>query len=201
MEPVDIVMVGVGGQGIITMASVLAEAALRKGVNAIVAETHGLSQRGGSVLVHVRLGDAEAPLIMRGTAGLMLALDGIEAIRYLEYLSPNAVVVVDKRVTPPPLPGVKVPSIVEILEALEETGLEVHPVGAVETAVALGNPRAANMYMLGYAAAVHGYGGLVDVGDLEEAVRARLKSPESNVRVLRKGYEDGLKALTREERV
>lgn len=201
MEPVDIVMVGVGGQGIITMASVLAEAALRRGVNAIVAETHGLSQRGGSVIVHVRLGEAEAPLIMRGTAGLMLALDGIEAIRYLEYLSPHAIVVVDKRVTPPPLPGVRVPSIVEIMEALEETGLEVHPVGAVETAVALGNPRAANMYMLGYAAAVHGYGGLVGLEDLEEAVRARLKSPESNVRVLRRGYEDGLKAVAREERV
>ena len=148
-------------------------------------------------MVHVRLGGAEAPLIMRGTATLMLALDGIEAIRYLEYLSPTGVVVVDKRVTPPPLPGVRVPSIVEILEALEEAGVEVHPVGAVETAVALGNPRAANMYMLGYAAAVHGYGGLVGLEDLEEAVRGRLRSPESNIRVLRRGYEDGLKALAR----
>jgi len=187
----DVVLAGVGGQGIITMATVLADAALLEGHDVIVAETHGLSQRGGSVVVHVRLGGAEAPLIMRGSAGLMLALDAVEAARYAGYLSRGATVVVEKRITPPPLPEARVPGLGEVLSALEGAGLRVYPVNAVEAAVELGNPRAANMYVLGYALAVHGFGGLVSLESLEEAVRGRLRNPESNVRVLRRGFEEG----------
>ncbi len=192
--PVNVVLAGVGGQGIITMASVLADAAIREGHNALVAETHGLSQRGGTVIVHVRLGDAEAPLIPRGGGDLMLALDAIEAVRYAGYLRRGAPVVVDKRVTPPPLPNIRVPSLGELLDALSRASVRLYPVAAVETAVLMGNPRAANMYMLGYGLAVHGYGGLVTLKALEEAVRERVRDPESNIRVLRRGYEDGLAA-------
>ena len=195
--PMDVVMVGVGGQGIITMATVLAEAALRRGYDAVVAETHGLSQRGGSVIVHVRLGDADAPLIMEGTARLMLALDAIEALRYIGYMARDGVVVVDRRITPPPLPDIEVPRLGEVLKALEETGVRVYPVSAVERAVELGNPRAANMYMLGFAAAINGFEDMVELEDLEAAVRDRLRDPESNVRILKAGYMDAAKLLAK----
>ncbi len=192
----NIVLAGVGGQGIITMASVLADAAIRTGYNGLVAETHGLSQRGGTVIVHVRLGDAEAPLIMKGSGDLMLALDAIEALRYLPYLRKGAPLIVDKRITPPPLPNLRVPKLGDVLEALQAAGARVYPVEAVLEAQALGNPRAANMYLLGYGLAVHGYNGMVSLEALEEAIRARVRNPESNVRVLRKGYDDGLAART-----
>lgn len=191
---VDVVMAGVGGQGVITMASVLADAALRLGYNAIVAETHGLSQRGGTVIVHVRLGDVEAPLIMEGSGDLLLSLEANEAIRYLKYVRKGAVVVTDMRIIRPPLPNIEVPSLGEILEALEKAEVAAYPVNAVGEAEALGNARAANMYVLGYALAVHGYGGMVTLDSLKEAVRSRVRSPESNIRVLEKGYNDGLKA-------
>jgi len=191
---VNLVLAGVGGQGIITMATVLADAAIRAGSRGLVAETHGLSQRGGTVIVHVRLGEAEAPLIMRGTGNAMLALDAIEALRYLEYLRPGAPVIVDKRITPPPLPNIRVPRLDEVLGALREAGVQVYPVNAVVEAQELGNPRAANIYVLGYALALHGFGGHVTLEALEEAIRARLRSPETNIRVLRKGYEDGVAA-------
>lgn len=190
---VDVVLAGVGGQGIITMASVLAEAAVSGGYNALVAETHGLSQRGGTVIVHVRLGDVEAPLIMEGGGDILLSLEATETLRYLKYAKKGSIIVMDMRILRPPLPNVKVPTLTEILEALEKADVEVHPVNAVGEAQALGNPRAANMYLLGYGLAVHGYGGMVSLEALRQAIRSRVRSPESNIKVLLKGYEDGLK--------
>ncbi|MEB3806421.1 MAG: indolepyruvate oxidoreductase subunit beta [Desulfurococcales archaeon] len=191
----DIVLAGIGGQGIITMATVLADAAVRGGYNAIVAETHGLSQRGGTVIVHVRLGDAEAPLIMRGSGDVLLSLEATETLRYLEYVRRGSIVVVDMRIIPPPLPDVKVPTLVEVLEELEKAEVQVYPVNAVGEAQALGNPRAANMYLIGFGLAVHGYNGIVTLDALEESISERVRNPESNIKVLRKGYEDGLKAV------
>ena len=81
-----------------------------------------------------------------------------------------------------------------MLEAIRDAGIKLYPVNAVLEAQELGNPRAANIYMLGYALAVHGLGGHVTLEALEDAIRARLRSPESNIRVLRKGYSDGLAA-------
>jgi len=77
----NVVMVGVGGQGLVTAAKVLADAAIDSGTKALVAETHGLSQRGGAVEVHVRLGDVYAPLVPRGRADVLLAFEIIEAAR------------------------------------------------------------------------------------------------------------------------
>ncbi|MCE4618302.1 MAG: indolepyruvate oxidoreductase subunit beta [Desulfurococcales archaeon] len=194
---VDVVLAGVGGQGIITMASVLADAAVNQGYNAIVAETHGLSQRGGTVIVHVRLGDVEAPLIMEGGGDLLLSLEATETLRYLKYVKKGAIVVMDMRIIRPPLPNVEVPQLPEILEELEKAEVEVYPVNAVGEAQALGNPRAANMYLIGYGLAIHGYGGMVSIDSLKQAIMSRVRNPESNIKVLLKGYNDGLNAVKR----
>ena len=145
----NVVITGVGGQGLITLANVIANAALKEGVNAIVAETHGLSQRGGTVMVHLRLGKVEAPLIPKGEAHLMLSMELLEAVRYLDFLSPEGIVVANDYLLPPPLPGVRVPSKREILNILRKRKLITVP--ATSKALELGDSRVANMILLGMA--------------------------------------------------
>jgi len=186
----NVVLAGVGGQGIVSLANVIANAALEKGTGIIVAETHGLSQRGGSVIVHVRLGEAEAPLIPEGEGDVMLALDPLEAARYAHYLKPGALVFMEEKVTPPPLPGVKPPKTIEVAEALEDVGLRVVLVPAIRRAKELGNPLGANVYMLGAALSSGVFDGFIDVESVEAAIRRSLKKPEKNIAVLRAAIEE-----------
>ena len=144
----NIVVVGVGGQGILTLSSIIAEACVREGVNVLVAETHGLSQRGGSVIVHVRIGDVEAPLVPLGEADLMLSMELIEAARYANYLKPNAYIVANDYIVPP-TPRTSYPDRETITKTLSSR-YKLDLVPATKKALELGDPRTANMILLGY---------------------------------------------------
>ncbi|MBM3312322.1 MAG: hypothetical protein FJY80_12540, partial [Candidatus Aminicenantes bacterium] len=91
----DIILAGVGGQGILSVAAAIAGAALKLGLNVKQAEVHGMAQRGGAVQSHLRLSRERiwSDLIPRGGADLILAVEPLEALRYLEYLSPGGRVV------------------------------------------------------------------------------------------------------------
>ncbi|MBU2628969.1 MAG: 2-oxoacid:acceptor oxidoreductase family protein, partial [Proteobacteria bacterium] len=86
MKTINYVLSGLGGQGILFMTKVLATTALNKGFNILGAETHGMAQRGGSVVSHLRIGDARSSLIRAGAADFLLSMDESEAYRYLPYL-------------------------------------------------------------------------------------------------------------------
>ncbi|MDO4291065.1 MAG: indolepyruvate oxidoreductase subunit beta [Eggerthellaceae bacterium] len=96
---INVLLTGVGGQGTVLAAKVLAQAAQNKGWQVRTAETIGMAQRGGSVVSHVRMGDASAgeqvnaPLLTRGTADLVIAFEPAEAARVLPYLAPDGVLV------------------------------------------------------------------------------------------------------------
>ena len=81
-----IILVGVGGQGVLFVTKVLSETALRLGHEIIGSETHGMSQRGGSVISHLKVGTFPSPLVRRGTADLLIALDQSEAYKSLDFL-------------------------------------------------------------------------------------------------------------------
>ncbi|MGC9181561.1 MAG: indolepyruvate oxidoreductase subunit beta [Thermogladius sp.] len=107
----NVLIVGVGGQGVLTLGSLIAWASTLSGIDVTVAETHGLSQRGGSLAVHVRLNNKDAPLIPVGEADHVIALEALEALRYLSYARRGAVLVVNRLRLPPPLtspPGLDV---------------------------------------------------------------------------------------------
>ncbi len=191
MKALNIVLSGVGGQGIISLANVLANAVTRSGNNVIVAETHGLSQRGGSVIVHVRLGDVEAPLIPPGAGDFMISLDPLEAARYSNYLKPGSKLLIEENITPPPLPGVEIPSLQQVVEYLKTAGFNPLIVPAVVEASRLGNPLGANMFMLGVAFGQGLLDGFVEQEHIEEAIRNLLRKPEKNIQVFRKGIEWG----------
>ncbi len=88
---IDIILAGVGGQGILSIASIIGYAALKKGLNLKQAEVHGMSQRGGDVQSHFRLADYEiaSDLIPQGQADLIISVEPMESLRYLPWLSPK----------------------------------------------------------------------------------------------------------------
>ena len=82
----NIMFAGVGGQGLMLLSSILGKAAVDTGLKAMTGEQHGLSQRQGSIYVHFRIGDPISPLIPYGKADMMIAMEAMEALRYVEYL-------------------------------------------------------------------------------------------------------------------
>ncbi len=185
----NVVISGVGGQGLITLANLIANSALKAGTNAIVAETHGLSQRGGTVVVHVRLGDVYAPLIPKGEGDVMLSMELIEAARYSDYLRDGAKVIVNDYLIPPSLPGVEVPSRNEILSELNRR-FKVKKVEATKRALELGDVRVANVMLLGAAIKEGVFEGFFEKEHVEAALKELWpKSYEMNLRALEEGLE------------
>lgn len=145
----DIVLAGVGGQGILSIASVLGQAALRENLFLKQAETHGMSQRGGAVVSHVRISENEiaSDLIPTGSAEIILSVEPMEALRYLPFLKTDGYIVTN--VTPfDNIPNY--PSLDEILSELKKQPRCI-ALDADTIAKDIGNRRASNMVMLGAA--------------------------------------------------
>ncbi len=188
----DIVIVGVGGQGILTSSMILAKAAMKAGLNVVSSEVHGMAQRGGSVEVHVRIGDVLSPLIPPGNADVMIALEPVEALRFSKYLNENSVVIVNTRKIVPTTVNLGMadyPDLDTILENLRSVTEEIYPVNASEIAENLGAIQATNVVVLGMLAK------LVELPFsyeyLEEAVKDVLppKLHEMNLKALKAGYD------------
>ena len=125
MDKLSVLIAGIGGQGVITLGKMIAEAFASKGYRVFEAENHGLSQRGGAVNVHVRIGNVEAPLIPRGGADIMIALEATEALRNVEYLSREGEIFLNASVKPPSLPKVQEYDVKMIIERLRDWKVHV----------------------------------------------------------------------------
>ncbi len=180
-ERLNIVMAGVGGQGLVTAARVLAEAAIWSGSRALVAETHGLSQRGGAVEVHVRLGSVYAPLVPEGDADLVVGFEMIEAARGARYLRRDGILITSDVVLRPPIPGVTVPKRSEIEGALRAAGVKYYVVPAREIAEKAGSYLSENMALLGAVTATGLLDPFVDVKKLRDRIE-ELPNPIANIR-------------------
>ncbi len=148
----NVLMAGVGGQGIITASAVLAEAALLAGLDVKKSEVHGMSQRGGSVESHVRFSEEQvySPLIPWNGADVVLGLELLEAVRNAHWCRQSGAILVDeRRVYPSSIAtsGVQYPA--DCLERLRSRVSRIIEVPAFRLASELGEPRAANMVMLG----------------------------------------------------
>ncbi|MEI6679835.1 MAG: indolepyruvate oxidoreductase subunit beta [Mariniphaga sp.] len=145
----DIVLAGVGGQGILSIATVLGFAALENNLYLKQAETHGMSQRGGAVQSYLRLSDQPvySDLIPLGKADLILSVEPMESLRYLPYLSPEGYVVTN---TTPFINIVNYPEIKTIMDELKKLPRAV-VIDAEFIAKEMGNSKASNMVILGAA--------------------------------------------------
>lgn len=161
----DIILSGVGGQGIISIAAVIGEAALAAGLHIKQAEVHGMSQRGGDVHSNLRISSSpiHSDLIARGWADLIISLEPMEALRYLPWLAPEGWVVANSA------PLVNIPNYPDHAGLLAElNALPRSIVFDVDAAAKnAGVARAANMVLLGAAQETLG----LDHAALQQAVR------------------------------
>jgi len=142
----QLILSGVGGQGILFATRIFSELALEQGYNVIGSETHGMAQRGGSVISHLKIGDYSSPLVRQGTADLLLSFDQDEAYRTLGFLKKGGLCFVNS-----PKENFWDPGINGYLEKNE---IEAYSFPADKVALALGAPRSANLGLIGYALSV-----------------------------------------------
>ncbi len=148
----NIMLSGVGGQGIITLSAILSRACLLAGLNVKKSEVHGMSQRGGSVESHVRFSPDEvfSPLIPWGGADIVVALERVEAVRSADWCRPGGVIITDERkICPTTVSSGPFEYPEDCREQLDDIEADVVLINAFDIASELGEPRAANMVMLG----------------------------------------------------
>lgn len=181
MDTVNIVLCGLGGQGILFMTKILAQAGLDKGYKVIGAETHGMAQRGGSVVSHLRFGEVESSLVKTDSALFLLALEEAEGYRNLPFVSRGGRMYVNSESKDFPAANVR--------DYLAKRGILCRGVPAANIAEELGAPLSSNLALLGFFAALEG-----DPIRAEE-MRATLEriSPEkfreTNLRIFDAGVE------------
>ncbi len=153
MEKADFLLVGVGGQGIVTASDILADVGLRAGYDVKKSEVHGMAQRGGAVTSHVRFGRrVYAPLIGRGQADFLVAFELLEALRWAHYLHPEGIALVNVQRLPPlavTSGQARYPELEEVRQELSRRARQVHFIEGLRTAQELGNVRVAGTVILG----------------------------------------------------
>lgn len=184
----DIILAGVGGQGILSIATILGTAALREGLYLKQAEVHGMSQRGGDVMSCLRLSSdpIASDLIPMGGAGIIVSLEPMEALRYVQWLSPQGWIVTNT------VPFVNIPNYPEmdaVMAALESRD-NVISFDMDTTAKEVATPRASNMVLLGAASLLCG----IETEKIEDGIRTVFgakgeKIVESNLAAFRAGLQ------------
>lgn len=184
----DIILSGVGGQGILSIAAVIGEAALKEGLYMKQAEVHGMSQRGGDVQSNLRLSDQPiaSDLIPKGHADLIISLEPMESLRYLPYMKEDGWLVTNSQ------PFVNIPNYPDMEKVNEELDKLPHKVILDVEAIAkeVATARAANIVMLGAAAPFIG----IEYNKIEDGIRRIFgrkgeEVVEMNLKALKAGYD------------
>jgi indolepyruvate ferredoxin oxidoreductase, beta subunit len=151
MNITSVLFAGVGGQGIILASAILAKAAFINGLMVKESELHGMAQRGGSVISHVRFGsEVHSPLIPRAAADFLVALEELEGLRNLSYLKPAGIVVLsNKQIVPPSADQITNPYPSDALKSMETEGFRVYAFDSLAVAREVGNLKVENVIMVG----------------------------------------------------
>lgn len=153
LKAVNFILAGVGGQGTLLASDIVAEVGMQLGYDAKKSEVHGMAQRGGAVISHVRWGQRVAsPLCEKGTVDYFIAQEMLEALRWLDYLKPGGTLILSKQTLPPTgtIFGKEVyPQEEQVLSEVEKLAGKVLLLDAGQIAEELGNTRVANSVLLG----------------------------------------------------
>lgn len=172
----NIVFSGIGGQGIVVASDILCEAALFDGLDVAKAEVHGMAQRGGSIVAHVKIGEnVLSPLIETGKADIILGFEMLEAARVLPMMKKNGTVIVNTKYIPP---STSIGSLSDfnsdkILGIIKERAHKVFEVDGIGIAKKLGNTLVVNTILLGALSGISE--NPVSKQSIEQAIAGRLK--------------------------
>ena len=157
---------GVGGQGLMLVSNIIGLTCAEYGLNIRTAETHGLAQRSGSIYTHIRIGDdGFSPLIPYGEADVLLGMEAIETLRYIEFLKPNGVIILNDYIWQPVQSTfdrvndseVKYIEVHDIIERLKKITSKIFVVNALELALKAGNSLTSNVILLGALSKIDGF--------------------------------------------
>jgi len=186
----NIILTGVGGQGILMASEIISEAAVQVGYDVKKSEIHGMAQRGGSVNSHVRFGEKiYSPLVMKGDCDLLLAFEKLEALRMASFIKEDgAIIVNDQQVNPSTVTSGAATYPENIEEILNIHFKSVTFIDALKIAKAAGNPRAANTALLGAASKLLS----IPVEIWEDAIARRVpkRAIEVNLKSFYMGQQD-----------
>lgn len=188
MKTTNYVLCGLGGQGILFMTRILATTAMKKEYNILGAETHGMAQRGGSVVSHLRIGDAKSSLIRTGAADYIISMDETESYRYIPYLKKGGKLFANA-------PSDRFPDE-RAQSFLESNEIEIRAMEAGRTALEMGSPRSTNLAMVAFYAAF-GYGPFT-AEELRNTVDTMSPEPlkKTNLDIFDTCYDTGRKMVT-----
>jgi len=192
----SIYMCGVGGQGLVLLSNAIGSACARAGIRALTGEQHGLSQRSGSINIHMRIGDGvRSPLIPLGGASVLLALEALEALRYIEYLRDGGIVLMNTRIQHPvgetaahmKNKVARYFSVADVKNRLSEVTDKVSAIDALDIARSVGNPLTENIVMLGALSTIEDF--WVPEGALIEAIKESVpkKAVDVNLKAFKLG--------------
>jgi len=193
MMKVQMVISGVGGQGVLLVTRVFSELALREGFSLIGSEDHGMSQRGGSVMTHLKIGDFDSPLVKKGSADILLSLEKDEAYRTIHYLKPSA----DGQegglcFINAPDPNYMNP---QIRAYLKEKGIETYIFNAEKLAREAGSIQSTNIALIGFATAHPRFPFSHDkLKEVIERVTSE-KFREVSLKIFGRAYSEGRKSI------
>lgn len=187
MNNLNILIVGVGGQGTLLASKLMGKIFIDRGMDVKVSEVHGMSQRGGSVVTYVRAGEKVfSPVIDKGEADMIISFEALESARWLSFLKKGGVVVSNTaRIDPMPVIMGNAEYPAEVLEQISRTGTRVVSADALSLAVEAGSARSVNIVLLGIAAKALGL-------SKEECIDAIVSTvPQKTVEVNTKAFELG----------
>lgn len=183
----DIILAGVGGQGILSIAATIGLAAIKKNLNIKQAEVHGMSQRGGEVVSHLRISDSQifSDLITKGQADMILSLEPLETLRYLPYLNESGWIISNSE------PYTNIPNYPDLELVYNEIRKYKNHVliNADEIAKKLNAPLSANMVLIGAAAHYLGF----EQQEIEDAIREQfIKKGDDIININIQAFREGL---------
>ena len=181
----DIVIAGVGGQGILLTSNIIGQACIYEGIPVKGAETHGMSQRGGSVEAHIRIGGVYGPKVPAGKADLLLAFEPLEGARYSHYLKKGGIAIINLFPIPPST--APYPEIEKLLGMIKEKTARCISENFTDISLKIGSVRILNVLMLGVSAR---FLPLKPV-NIEKAIKKVVKKEfiQINLSAFKKGYE------------
>ena len=188
MMKLDILMVGVGGQGTVLSSNIVCDVALAAGYDVKKSEIHGMAQRGGSVVTHIRIGETvDSPTIPLKSADIVVSFERMEFLRYSEYISDNTTLILNTQmILPPSVADGAAEYPQSKIDSVKSKFSKVYEIDAISKAIELGNQKIAGMVVLGILAKAVPFG----KEEWEQAIKDRVppKTIDLNLKAFDTGY-------------